>query len=174
MEKLKKRLKAKGWGKKDIDKAIKIIKHAKVNKHTKIKFLDKIVYWIALIIAIIGNFLISIALIPFLLVLKSFQLFLVVIVLGISFGLFFEILIRSIEHLTHKHHFYLIVIIPTIAVLNVFIITTFSEVIGVIGFAIKNEHNPFIVGLTYGVAFIAPFIFYKGVLKKGYYLDAKL
>ena len=168
MYKLKKRLKEKGWPRKDIDKTIKIVKEAKEKKHPAIKFLDKTVYWISLIIAIIGNFIISIALIPFLMVLKSIQLFLVIIVLGLSFGLMFELLIRSIEHLEVKHHIFLAVLIPVVAVINVFIITLVSNNLEEI-FNINNPQNPFLVGVVYAVAFILPFIFYKLVLKKDYY-----
>lgn len=168
MEKLKKRLREKGWTSKDINKTIKIVKEAKEKKHPAIKVLDKAIYWIALIIAIIGNLIISISLIPFLMALKSVQLFSVIIVLGFSFGLLFELLIRSIEHLESKHHIFLSILIPLVAVINVFIITLVSNNIEKI-FKIDNPQNPYIVGIVYAISFILPFIFYKLVMKKDYY-----
>ena len=107
MKSLEKRLAEKGWAKKDIAKAIKLIEKAKQNKHPKIKLLDKAVYWLSLLIAIIGNLVISVALVPFLLVLSSFQLYAILIVIGISFGLLFELLLRKIENLAARHHIFL-------------------------------------------------------------------
>lgn len=170
MEKLKERLKEKGWTKQEIDKTIRIVKEAKEKKHPAIKLLDKTVYWIALLTAIIGNIIISISLIPSLMTLKSFPLFLVIIVLGISFGMLFELLIRSIEHLEMKHHIFLSIIIPIIAIINVFIITTVSNDLEKF-FNINNPQNPILVGIVYAVAFIFPFLFYKICLKKDYYSD---
>lgn len=168
MERLKKRLEEKGWSKQDINKTIKIVEEAKEKKHPAIKLLDRSVYWIALILAIIGNFIISVALIPFLMALKSIQLFSVIVVLGFSFGLLFELLIRSIEHLEAKHHIFLSILIPVVAIINVFIITLVSNNIEKI-FKIDNPQNPYIVGIVYAIAFILPFVFYKLVMKKGYY-----
>ena len=168
MEKLKKRLKEKGWSAQDINKTIKIIKEAKEKKHPAIKSLDKLVYWAALAIAIIGNFIISIALIPPLMALKSIQLFLIIAALGISFGLLFELLIRSIEHLETRHHVFLGILIPSVALINIFIITLVSNNLEKI-FKIDNSHNPYIIGIVYAVAFMSPFILYKLIMKKGYY-----
>ena len=100
--------------------------------------------------------------------LKSIQLFTVVIVLGLSFGALFELLIRSIEHLEPRHHIFLAILIPIVAVINVFIITLVSNNLEKI-FRISNPHNPYIIGIIYAVSFILPFVFYKLIMKKGYY-----
>ena len=165
MHNIKERLIEKGWSRKDINKTLKIIEKAKKNKHPKIKILDKSVYWISLLLAIIGNLIVSIALIPVLLALKSFQLYLVIITIGVSFGLLFELLIRTIEHLETKHHIFLSVIIPIIAVVNIIIIVLFSnrleEMIN-----IQNPQNPFLIGVVYAVAFMLPYVVYQFFLKK--------
>ena len=168
MEKLKKRLLEKGWSKKDVDKTLKIVKQAKKEKHPSLLFMDKALYWVALVIAVLGNIIISIALIPSLIALKSFLLFLVVIVLGLSFGFLFELLIRSIEHLEAKHHLFLGILIPIIALINFITITSVSNNLEKI-FKINNPHNPYIIGIVYATAFILPFAFYKLILKKDYY-----
>ena len=61
MEDIKKYLSEKGWKKSDINKTLRIIEHAKKNKHPQIKVLDKLVYWFSLLIAILGNLLISVS-----------------------------------------------------------------------------------------------------------------
>ncbi|MCH8328870.1 MAG: hypothetical protein IIB81_00580 [Nanoarchaeota archaeon] len=161
MDNIKNRLIEKGWNKRDVSKTIKIIERAKKNKHPQIKILDKFVYWFSLLIAIIGNLIISISLIPVLLALKGLQLYLVIITLGLAFGLLFELLIRSIEHLETKHHILLGIMIPVIAVINFIIISNnMKKLIG-----IENPQNPIIVGSVYAITFILPYIVYQVFLK---------
>lgn len=163
MHDIKKRLVEKGWSKRDINKTLKILEKAK--KHPKIKILDKSVYWISLIVTIIGNIIISISLIPFLLTLRNFQLYLIIITMGIAFGLLFELLIRTIEHLETKHHLFLSIIIPIIAVINIVVIVLFSNRLEE-AINIQNPHNPVLIGVVYAVAFIAPYVVYQIFLKK--------
>lgn len=163
--KIKETLKKRGWTKREIDKTLKIIGEAKKNKHPAIKFLDNAVYWIVLIAAIIGNFIISIALIPFLLALNRFQLYLIIITIGIAFGLLFELLIRSIAHLKTKHHVFFGLFIPIIAIINVFIIINIANNLDKM-LMIKNIHNPITISIVYAVAFILPYSFYHLILKE--------
>ena len=163
MQDIKKRLIEKGWKKEDINKTLGIIEKAKENKHPKIKILDKAVYWISLLIAVTGNFIISISLIPFLLALKSFQLYAAVITIGVSFGLLFELLIRTIE-LQTKHHIFLGIFIPVIAVVNVFMIVLFSNNF-MQSINIQNPQNPLFVGAVYAIFFMIPYISYNAFLK---------
>ncbi len=161
MEKIRKYLSEKGWKRKDIESAIKIIRHAKKHKHPKIKLLDKAVYWISLAVAIAGNFIMSIALMPFLLALSGFRLFLFIIALGISFGLLFELLVRGIENLEAKHHIFLGIIIPVIATMNFIMVSNnLKKLIG-----IESQQDPAIVGAVYSIAFILPYVSYRVFLK---------
>ena len=161
MEKIRKHLLKKGWKKRDIDKAIKLISHAKKHKHPKIKLLDKAVYWISLAVAVAGNFIIAVALVPFLLALSGLRLFLFVIILSLSFGLLFELLVRGIENLEAKHHILLGVAIPLIAAMNfVLVSNNLRKLIG-----IDIPHNPVIIGAIYSIAFILPYIYYNVFVK---------
>lgn len=161
MEHIRKHLLEKGWKRKDIESAIKIIRRAKKHKHPKIKLLDKAVYWISLAVAIAGNFIISIALIPFLLALSGFRLFLFVIALGASFGLLFELLVRGIGGLEVKHHLFLGIIIPIVALASFVIISNnLKKLIGV-----ESPHDPVIVGAVYSISFILPYITYHIFLR---------
>ena len=161
MEKIRKYLLEKGWKRKDIERAIRIIRHAKKHKHPKIKLLDKAVYWISLAVAIAGNFIISIALIPFLIALSGFRLFLFIIALGVSFGLLFELLVRGIENLEAKHRIFLGIIIPVIAAINfVLVSNNLKKLIG-----IESPQDPAIVGAVYSIAFILPYVSYQVFIK---------
>ena len=161
MDNIKNRLIEKGWNKRDVSKTIKIIERAKKNKHPQIKILDKFVYWFSLLIAIIGNLIISISLIPVLLALKGAQLYAVIITLGLAFGLLFELLIRGVENLETKHHLFLGIIIPIIAVINFIIVS--NNMKAFIG--IENPQNPVLVGIVYAIAFMLPYISYQVFLK---------
>jgi len=161
MKDIRKHLVEKGWKKRDINKATKIIERAKKNKHSKIKLLDKSVYWFSLVITIIGNFIISVTLIPFILALRGASLYLIVITLGLAFGLLFELLIRTIENLETKHHLFLGIIIPLITLINFIIISNnIKKLIG-----IESPQNLLIVGSVYAIAFILPYISYQIFLK---------
>ena len=161
MKNIKNHLIEKGWSKSDINRTIRIIERAKKNKHPQIKVLDKFVYWFSLLIAIIGNLVISISLIPVLIVLKGPQLYLVIIALGLVFGLLFELLIRTIENLEIKHHLFLGIIIPIISIIKFIIISNnMKKLIG-----IENPQDPIITGAVYSIAFILPYIFYQVFLK---------
>ena len=161
MRSLERSLAAKGWAKKDIAKAIKIIDHAKKNKHPKIKLLDRAIYWLSLLIAIIGNLIISIALVPFLLEPNNARLYMIIIILGISFGLLFELLVRKIEYLNAKHHIFLGTAIPVLAILNFAVILNKMESF----IEISAKQNPLAIGAIYSISFMFPYIIYQFFLK---------
>ena len=168
MEKLVNRLEKRGWKNKEIIDAVDIIKNAKFNKTQETLFLEKRVYWILLVIVVAANFAISVALIPILMALKGMFLYFIIITLGISFGLLFELVIRSIEHLEKKHHQLLAVFIPLIALANAFIISKISNnLTSALGFA--NIHNAMTISIVYAASFVLPYIVYRFVFKIEYY-----
>lgn len=168
MENLATRLEKIGWNNQDIVKAIGIIRNAKQNNSKDIKFLDKRIYWILLVIIIAANFAISIALIPILIGLQGTLLYFIIITLGIVFGLLFELVIRSIENLEKKHHILLSVMIPVTALVNIFIISKISNEI-ISDLRIKNFHVPLIIGLIYATSFVLPYVIYRFIFKIEYY-----
>ena len=107
----------KKWTPEHIEKTIGIIMGAKDKKSNFVRALDSSVYWIALVIAVIGNFAVSIVLIPLLMMLSGIFLYVIIIVLGLSIGFLFEIIIRDIEHLEIRHHLIIAFIIPLIILL---------------------------------------------------------
>ena len=115
--------------------------------------------------AIIGNFIIAVVLIPFLLTLNSFQLYLIIVTIGIAFGLLFELLIRSITHLRTGHHLFFGFLMPIVAIINIFIITNIANYFEKV-FLIKNVHSPLVVAIVYAVAFIMPYAVYHLFLKE--------
>lgn len=167
-EKLEAKLRKKGWEKKHIQRAMRIIGEARANKRPGIKLMDAHVYWILLVVIAIANFAISIALLPSVMALRGIFLYAVLTLVGLIFGLAFELVIRSIEHLEANHHVALGLAIPAVAAINVFLMAAMAnDVKSSIG--LGNAQSPFLVSIVYAVAFVLPFLWYKVVLKKGYY-----
>ena len=168
MENLKKRLEKRGWKNNEIEKAVGIIAKAKQNKTKENLFLGKRIFWILLIILIASNFAVSVALMPLLIALSGAALYFIIMVLGLIFGLAFELVIRTIEHLEYRHHLFLAVFIPLTALINAFIISGLSNDLAA-GLSLQNSHSPLAVGLVYAVSFVLPYMVYRFVLKREYY-----
>lgn len=113
-----------------------------------------------MLLAIAGNLVISIALIPFMLALSGLQLYMVIIALGASFGLLFELLVRGIENLEAKHHFTIAAIIPLIAIINVFFVANYLNNLEQ-AIQINNPKNAVIIAFVYSLSFIAPYAIYN-------------
>ena len=148
------------WTDDDIEKTLRIIENAQERKPREIRFIDKAVYWGVLIVAIIGNIILSIILIPFMLVLKHFVLYMIIFVLAFVFGLFFDLLLREIEQLDQPHRVIAGLFIPALAIINVFYMTQFSNYLTAT-IRLNNVHNPLLISIVYTTAFVMPYLFYK-------------
>ena len=149
----------KKWTPGEVDKAVKIIRNAESKKSNVVKILDKSVYWIVLLIVVLGNVAVSVMLIPVLLVLRSFMLYFVIAVLGVSFGLLFEILIRDIENLEKRHHFIISSVIPITALVSMGVITTITNKLEITLKLNNDQHSLLLVGGVYAIAFMLPYIY---------------
>ena len=129
------------------------------------KTMNKLVYWLALLVTIIGNLIISAALIPFLIVMKDVSLYIIIITLGIAFGLLFDLLLKDIENIDFKHHIIAGIFIPGIAAVNLYIITTLANRLIEILEVTNVKQNPVIISVVYIIAFMLPFIISKVKIK---------
>jgi len=160
-----KRLKKRGWAEHEIAEAKAIIKaRKKHDKSASIVHANRMLFWTAFVVIIIGNLLISMFLVPFLIMLSKPGVNLIIVVLGVAFGLLFNFIITDIEHLTRKHHYIAGIVIPIIAIINFFLITRFANKFGqTLGIGIIQD--PYTISIVYVIAFIAPFILDR-LLKK--------
>jgi hypothetical protein len=129
----------KGFSKKEAKRTVEIIKKAKGKRSSKIRFLDSVIYWVLLMVAIVGNMVISIILIPFLLAFK------------------FEQLIREIEHIENKHQIIAWIFIPALAIINVYYMTSFANHLTETLKLPLALNSPIIVSVIYVIAFIFPY-----------------
>lgn len=166
-EKLAKTLREKGWTEEEVTKAMNTM-----NAETSdLKHLDKreeitshfntFIYWTGLLIAIIGNILLSVILVPLMLYLSPGILYFVIIVVGLTFGTLFNALINSIEEVDYKHHIVAGLFIPTIALLNVFIMVRLSNQLNQALQLTEITYQPMLIGAIYVASFMVPYIFTK-------------
>lgn len=158
-----------GWTEGEVKKTLEMMRSPeKVEKHLPIKKeLQAMLYWSVLLVLVICNFVVSIVLIPFLLVLTSVELNLITLVLGLIFGLFFNLIIRDIEHLEKKHHLVAAIFIPVIAALNIFVMVSVAQRLAVIT-KVGVTQNPIPISIIYVAAFLLPYLIttIRGALKK--------
>lgn len=157
---IEQRLAEKGWSKAEILKAGSIL-HGKEDPG-KIYFqkqMNPVVYWLTLIVAIVATMVISVVLIPFMLAIESAaSLYLVVGLLALAFGFFFNLLLTDIEHVDPKHHVIAGVFIPALAVINIIIVINVTSVLDKVLLGESFAHNALIIAVVYVVAFIAPYL----------------
>ncbi|MBN2567050.1 hypothetical protein JXB02_03135 [Candidatus Woesearchaeota archaeon] len=156
----KERLKAKGWTTKEISHAERIMdSDEKRAKHAHIaKGLSDVLYWMSLLVLLVCNFIISLFLIPFMLMFNDLWLYLVVLTLGLVFGMLFNTLIRSIEHLERKHHLFAAVFIPIVGLIDfAVVVVVANRVADLIGTYVHN--NAILTAVVFVGAFMAPYIY---------------
>jgi hypothetical protein len=123
--------------------------------------LDKLVYWVALLLAIGGNLIISVVLIPLLLTIQSaVALYFIIFILAIAFGLLFSLLLGDIGSISRQRLVVAGVFIPVVAIINIFIVVYISNFISQ-RFEEFTLHNPYLVSIIYVASFSLPYIIQK-------------
>ena len=147
-------LKQKGWQSHHIERAVAILHSAEGVKSDSMKFLDTAVFWGALLIAVLGNFILSIVLIPVLVAFTGVAVLATVGILAIAFGFILDVIVREIEHLQKSHLIIPEIFIPAIALVNIYIITNLSNKLTVELNLVP--HNPWFVSIVYMSGFLLP------------------
>ena len=160
-------LKRRGWSPEDIDDTEKIIEERRASDKSRTSlFTSRILYWAVIFLMILGNFIISLLLVPFLLVLNKLAMDVVVVILGFSFGLFFNILILDIEHISKRHHLIAGISIPLLALINIIAMTRLANALNDVLRTSTMRGSPITVSLLYVVAFMMPYLWSVFVKKK--------
>ena len=120
--------------------------------------LGEILFWTFLFITIIGNFIISVVLVPILLVMSKIYLYLIITFIGFSFGFVINSIIKSIEKIERRHHIIAGLLIPVLALINVVIFTKLSNDLIKLMDLKTPQHNPIILAIIYVIAFTLPYL----------------
>ena len=159
---LRERLLEKGWTEDEIENTQAILFSRDIReKHVSFqKTSHPILYWASLIVAIIGNFLLSVTLIPFLMILGSAQVYMILGLVGVVFGAMFNLVLKDLEHIDDTHHVVAGIFIPAMALITIYLMASvanrFNEII-----QNPNPHNALVLSLIYLFCFSAPYAFYK-------------
>ncbi len=133
-----------------------ILRHAEQRKPGWIRNIDGALYWVLLIIAILGNFIVSVVLVPFLLILKGAALYFSLFFIGASFGWLFSFILHNLEKLQSNQHIIASVFIPCLALINVGIFAVLSNKLIILLKLTTPPHNPFLVGAAYVFGYVLP------------------
>jgi hypothetical protein len=151
------RLRKKGWSGKELDRLRKVEQAAALKRSPLLRFLDAYIFWFVVSGAILVNFSVGLVLVPFLLALSRTQLFFVVLLIGLCFGFLFENLLSHFEGLSHHHYIALVGVVPAIAALSMFVFSELANFLILLLGLPNLQHNSLLIGLVYGLSFIAPF-----------------
>lgn len=166
---LKEKLAKRGWQANEIDSAAAMLHTAEHVKEDHVRFLDSALYWIILLVAVLANFIISIALLPFLLVLTGWYLVGSLVLIGVAFGTMLDVIIRESEHLQKKHYVVAEIFIPAIALINIYIMTNLSKTLAAAMELPGVANDPIFVAIVYVVAFIAPHVAFGLIHKRSHH-----
>ncbi len=155
------KLKKKGWPIHEIDKVMRVIHRGEHNKSWFSKFTDAFIFWLALIVCIIGNFFISMLLIPMLLIIKGFYLFVILSMVGVTVGILFELIVCTLESMEKKKYIISGIFVPFLALINVFLISQLSNSFSSLMHVSAGVHNSVVISVVYVASFLVPYIVHK-------------
>jgi len=159
-DKVAEKLRKKGWDEDYIAKTISIMKDAEKNKSENVIKFEKILFWTALFLTIIGN---QIVLIAIFMVIMSFSLSFVLLItsaVAVCFGAFLDSVFKEIDLINARHFFIAGVAIPIIGLSIVFFSIASVQTI----FRARNvyiTHNILLLATIYLITFSLPHFLYN-------------
>jgi len=146
-------LSKKGWSNQELNKAESILD--KKSKHNK-KF-SKRVLLSSLLLVIIGNIVSAFILIPFLIFLPNYLLYGFIILLASLIGVLYNMLINDIGNLEKKHHLLASLVLPIVALINMFILVPITNEL-ISKKKLDPSSNPWTIAIVFSIAFILPYL----------------
>ena len=148
---------SKGWTRAEIQRALQSFRKAEEKKHPLVKLLQENLFWVGLIKAFITNLLAAFMTIPLLLYFHNLTLYMVLGVIGLSFGIVFHSVVKQLERLEIKHHVTSLIFLP----LTIFL--QFSLILRIAGrfatlFRLPPIEQGIYVILSYTVPYLIPYL----------------
>ena len=153
-------LRKKGWTEEEIAQAVRGMQDAVKSKGRFTRFLDQIVYWFFLMLTLLGNFIATVVLVPFmLLVAQPVLLYPVVVVVAVSFGALMDNIIQDILDIPNAQKIMPELFLPAIALMSVYIMVRLNNEIAMVMQLPYGIHEPIIMGIFYTSGFMLPYYF---------------
>jgi ABC-type uncharacterized transport system permease subunit len=154
---LLKKMRDKGWSDEELARAHAVFTKSESTKSSRHKVLDACVLWGVFGVMVIGNFFALFALMPFFVIFPNGMLYSLAAVLGLCFGLLYDVLLRDIQHTFNGHHHALaFILVPYLAIVGA---------IFILGFATNHMPNlfhytrhPLLIGFCYVIGFLIPYV----------------
>jgi len=118
---------------------------------------NRVTYWIGLVVITTCNLLVAMFLVPFLMILSQWPMYLLVVSIALVFGLLFNLIIRDID-IERRHHILAVAFIPLITIINLFLMTVVANKLDAL-FNLNIQHSPTVISLLYAVVFLLPYTF---------------
>lgn len=162
----KNKLLSKGWTEEEIQHAESILAQAPHQRSEKIRTLDKIIFFGALFLVLVGNFVMTVVLIPFMLFANPIYLYPTMMFLGIVIGALFDLIILDIEKTEHIDVFKPGPFLFAVSLINIFIITKLSNQLAQQLNWERGIHYTLLVSAVYVIGFMAPYLYTRKYRKK--------
>lgn len=160
-------LRKKGWTNQEIMHAEEVMKCSNlVDKSRAAASANKVVFWAVIFVIIIGNFILSLLFIPFLLVMHKIAVNVIIVVVGLAFGALFNMLLFDVEGINNKNHAIAALLIPVLALVNISFMVKVSMAISDYLKIGSTNDNPVSISAVYVIAFMMPYLWSIFVKKK--------
>jgi hypothetical protein len=154
---LLKRMREKGWTDDELAHAQSVFTNSENKKSTRHKVLDAFVLWGVFIVMVLGNFFALFALMPFFVIFPNLMLYSLAALIGFTFGLLYEILLRDIQHTFHGHHHaFAFILVPYLAIVGAILILGYAST-HMPNLFLYSRH-PVLIGFCYVIGFLIPYL----------------
>ncbi|MFC1698185.1 hypothetical protein ACFL1H_07630 [Nanoarchaeota archaeon] len=155
------KLRKKGWTEAEIQKTMKILHQAEKNKSKSKKFFESFVYFFSILIAILGNLVVTILVVP-LITIEGFVFYVMIALIALGFGALFTLLLIDLEKLNPRQHVIAGLFIPAIAFISIFFMVRFAQLFATdLGLEHVLVRSPIVIGIVYFIFYILPYVFVR-------------
>ncbi len=154
---LKKRMKAKGWSKEELDHLGQTLKQEKKRDYLMKMHLSRFYYWNLILVIILLNFLCLLVLSPFMIILDFPWIHAMVAFFALSFGFMVHHFAKAIDYLKLKHHVVAGLLVPALMFTDVIIFSEFFDFLGT-RFRLTSTFNITYLMVFFVLCFSLPYI----------------
>lgn len=120
---------------------------------------NRVVYWISLLVLTIATFFITLLIAPLAIFVNKLLAYFTTLFLGLLFGFIYAFIVIDLQHLDKKHHMFLSIYIPLVAVFAIYLIITIMKNISTL-FYMPFKAHPVGVSFFFLFSFILPYLFF--------------
>ncbi len=148
-------LRSKGWSEPEIQRASEGFARAEASRHRAHSFLDQAVFYALLFLLLVGVFLVSVVIVPFLLVFNTLIVAFLLAILGLCLGAFLAVLLPDFHWLEAHHHALAFLLLGAVAIANILLIGAVEKPFGALLGA--PPHATWVLGVVFAASLLAPY-----------------